>query len=164
MLGFHRLWLKIIKKNRSSFSRKKKVSMLLDISWTFWSVWMLKAIWAGVCSCCSDNGRWHNAWSDALLFLLCTCARECCCLHLASLTAPLLLRLNRMNSSPSCVLLQGSGGTVPPQTDSACWKSDGHLIHLYLSPSRSLLVCCQFQFKLPTASVMKSTNQGADCK
>lgn len=32
---------------------------------------------------------------------------------------------------------------------SACWKSDGHLIHQYLSPARSLLACCQFSVQAP---------------
>lgn len=61
---FNGKWImKKRKENRSSFSRQRK-SILLGRNWTFRSVWMLKAIQAGVFSCCSHHGRWRNAWSD----------------------------------------------------------------------------------------------------
>lgn len=43
-----------------------KQSIVLETNWTFRSVWMLKAIQAGVFSCCSHHGRWRNAWSDVI--------------------------------------------------------------------------------------------------
>lgn len=141
--------------------------MLLDINWTFRSVWMLKGMWAGVCFLLQWSWmlmlrmKWWSfpplaalVQENAVVFI--HFLWQCRCYG----------GRNAWNQVRAESLCRGSGGTVAPLTNSLrlCWKSDDHLPHQYLGPA--LLVCCQFPapnfvwWNQPVSGLC----QGADCK